>query len=102
MRWLLFLSRLAFICGFAFLLSIAALFSKWLANQELIATIVIIGYIIGIIVLPVALLSYLVLWIAGKRPIQYVPRWITIANILFLIALLTYIFYANDPYYYKR
>jgi hypothetical protein len=102
MRWLLFLSRLAFICGFAFVLSLLSLFFKEIENQELLQTLITIGYVIGLIVLPLSLLSYFVLWMIGKKPGTIVPAWILIANILFLAILFTYIFYLNDPYYYKR
>jgi hypothetical protein len=102
MRWLLFLSRLAFICGFAFLLSLLSLFFKEIENQELLQTLITIGYVIGLIVMPLSLLCYFVLWVAGKKPGTIVPKWILIANILFLAILFTYIFYLNDPYYFKR
>ena len=102
MRWLLFLSRLAFICGFAFVLSFVSLFFKQIENQELLQTLITIGFVIGAVVLPVSLLAYLVLMLAGKKPGTVVPKWIVIANILFLLLLFTYIFYLNDPYYYKR
>jgi len=101
MRWLLFLSRLAFICGFAFVLSLVALFFKEVQNQELLSTIIIIGYVIGILVVPISLICYMVLVIAGKKPGTVVPKWLLIANLLFFFILLTYIFYLNDPYYYK-
>ena len=99
MRWLLFLSRLAFICGFAFLLSFLGLFFKWIENQELLSTLIIIGYVIGMIVLPLSLIAYVALMVAGKKPGAVVPSWLLIANVLFLIVLLTYIFFINDPYY---
>jgi hypothetical protein len=102
MRWLLFLSRLAFICGFAFLLSLLSLFFKEIENQELLQTLITIGFVIGAVAMPASLISYLILSLAGKRPGTVVPRWIVVANILFLLVLLTYIFYLNDPYYYKR
>ena len=99
MRWLLFLSRLAFICGFAFLLSFLGLFFKWIENQQLLSTLIIIGFVIGMIVLPLSLIAYVALLVAGKSPGAFVPRWLLIANVLFLIVLLTYIFFINDPYY---
>jgi hypothetical protein len=102
MRWLLFLSRLAFICGFAFVLSLIALFFKEIQNQELLSTVIIIGYVIGIVVVPISLLAYLLLWMARKKPGTVVPAWLLVINILFLLVLLTYIFYLNDPYYFKR
>jgi cytochrome c biogenesis protein CcdA len=101
MRWLLFLSRLAFVCGFAFLLSFLGLFFKWIENTELLSTLIIIGYVIGMIILPVSLICYLFLWLAKKKPGVVIPKWLVIANIVFLIVLLTYIFFINDPYYNK-
>ena len=101
MRWLLFLSRLAFICGFAFLLSFLGLFFKFIENQELLGILIIIGHVIGMIILPVSLICYLVLWVAKKNPGLVVPKWLVIVNILFLLVLLTYIFFINDPYYNK-
>jgi len=95
MRWLLFLSRLAFICGFAFLLSFLGLFLKWIENQELLSTVIIIGHVIGMIVVPISLICYLLLWLAKKKPGYIVPRWLVIANVLFLILLFTYIFLLN-------
>ena len=55
MRWLLFLSKLAFICGFCFLLSLALqLWNK--SNIEAISsTVIIIGFVIGLIVVPLTL-----------------------------------------------
>ena len=101
MRWLLFLSRLAFICGFAFLISFLGLFFKWIENQELLGTLIIIGHVLGMIILPVSLTAFLVLWLLRKKPGLIVPKWLVIGNILFLILLLTYIFFINDPYYNK-
>ncbi len=101
MRWLLFLSRLAFICGFAFMIALLSLFFKQIQNQELLSTLIIIGFVIGAITVPLSLLSYFVLFLAGKKPGVLVPKWLVIANILFLITLLIYIFYLNDPHYYK-
>jgi uncharacterized membrane-anchored protein len=102
MRWLLFLSRVAFICGFSFLLAFATLFFKQVDDNEWLKTLIIIGFVIGAVVLPLSLFCYLMLSLIGKKPGTVVPKWIVIANILFLFVLLSYIFYLNDPYYFKR
>ena len=95
MRWLLFLSRLAFICGFAFLLSFLGLFFKWIENQELFYTVVVIGHVIGMVVVPVSLICYFVLRISGKKPNLIVPNWLILSNLLFLLLLFIYIFILN-------
>jgi hypothetical protein len=101
MRWLLFLSRLAFICGIFFLLAFSLLLQEWLKEGDLKQTIITIGYLMGMIVLPLTNLCYLlVLIIKGKLRV-YVPLWLVIANVLFLSALIFFIFYLNDPYYHQ-
>jgi hypothetical protein len=37
-----------------------------------------------------------------KKLRAYVPAWLIISNILFLCALLYYIFYLDDPYYHQQ
>ncbi|MEI2738056.1 MAG: hypothetical protein V9F01_04675 [Chitinophagaceae bacterium] len=53
MRWLLFLSRLAFICGVFFLLSVSLLMQEWISDENLKSTIITIGYFMGMIIIPV-------------------------------------------------
>jgi hypothetical protein len=100
MRWLLFLSRLAFICGFSFLLSLSLQMKDWLKDVSLVSTIIIIGYFMGMIVVPVTNLCYLLVFIIKKKLKVYVPLWLVIANILFLFVLLYYIIYMNDQQHY--
>jgi len=102
MRWLLFLSRLAFICGIFFLLSLSLLMQDWIPDENLQSTIITIGYFMGMIVLPLVNLCYLfVLLIKGKLR-AYVPGWLVLFNVLFLLALIFFIFYLNDPYYHQK
>jgi hypothetical protein len=98
MRWLLFLSRLAFICGLFFLLTLSLLVKDWLRDESMVSTIITIGFFMGMIIVPITLLCYLVLWIAGKKPATIVPRWLIVANIFVLIILLSYIVYMNYLY----
>jgi glucan phosphoethanolaminetransferase (alkaline phosphatase superfamily) len=103
MRWLLFLSRLAFICGIFFLLSLSLQvrgIENWAKDETLISNIITIGVFMGLVIVPVANISYLVVWIARKK--SGVKRWLIIANILFLFVMLFYIFYLNDPYYHQK
>ena len=98
MRWLLFLSRLAFICGLFFLLTLLQLMTGWIKDGNLESTIITIGFFMGMIIVPITLLCYIILWIVGKKPAAIVPRWLIIGNIIVLFILLRYIFYINYIY----
>ena len=102
MRWLLFLSRLAFICGVFLLLTLSLMVSKWIDDESLASTIIIIGYFMSLLMMPVTVLCYLFVLISKRRLKKIVPLWLVIANILFLLLLLFYIFYLNDPYYHQK
>jgi hypothetical protein len=97
MRWLLFLSRLAFICGFCFLVSLVfqIIRTDMGTAQPIAGTIIIIGFVIGIIVVPLTLLFYLVALMFKKEWLARVPIWLIVCNVLFLIALLVYIIGVN-------
>lgn len=96
MRRLLFLSRISFICGFFFLLSISLRFKNWTHDEEITSTIIVIGYFMGLIVVPVTNLCYLVAWAMKKKLRDFVPGWLVIVNMLFLLALIYYIFFQHD------
>ncbi len=98
MRWLLFLSRLAFICGLFFLISLSLLVKDWIKDESLVSTIITIGFFMGMIIVPITLLCYILLWIFGKRPGAIVPKWLIVANVFVLLILLSYIFYINYLY----
>ena len=102
MRWLLFLSRLAFICGIFFLLSVTLLIRDWAKDDAITSTIITIGYIMGLVIVPVVNLSYLIVLFVKRRIKVYVPLWLVVANMLFLFILIFYIFYLNDPYYHQK
>ena len=102
MRWLLFLSRLAFICGIFFLLSVSLLMQEWIWDENLKSTIITIGYFMGMIIIPAVNLCYLLVFIVKRKLRQFVPLWLIIANLLFLLSLIFFIFYLNDPYYHQK
>lgn len=99
MRWLLFLSRLAFICGICFLLSLSLLIKTWAKDEDLVGTIITIGVFIGMIVVPFTLLCYLVAIFLKKNLTASVPLWLIVSNIIFLILLLIYIISINGQHY---
>ncbi len=102
MRWLLFLSRLAFICGLFFVVSFTLLYKNWVNDPMLESTIIIIGYFMGLIILPVTNFCCLVVFILKRKLRNYVPWWLILANFLFLLFLVYFIFYLNDPYYHQK
>jgi len=93
MRWLLFLSRLAFICGLCFLLSLSLRIRNWTHDETISSTIIIIGFVIGLLVVPVTLLCYLGFLIARKK--IPVPIWLIISNVIFLFILMLYLLFIN-------
>jgi hypothetical protein len=93
MRWLLFLSRLAFICNIFFLLAVSLQLSNWIHNQQLVSTVVIIGYVMGFILNPLVLLCYLIQMLLRKKFWRNIPPWLIIANIAFTIILILYIIF---------
>lgn len=97
MRWLLFLSRVAFICGFFFILSFTLRIRDWIGDDGTTSFVLILGHIMGVVIVPVVNLCYLVVLFVKRRLTPYVPLWLIIANILFLIILILYIFYPNGP-----
>ena len=102
MRWLLFLSRLAFICGLFFIISVTLLINNWVKDPNLESTIITIGYVMGMIIIPVTCICYLVVLATKRKLIAFVPLWLILANILFLLLLIYFIFYLNDPYYHQK
>lgn len=93
MRWLLFLSRLAFICNLFFLLSASLQVYDWAQNSEVNSTILIIGYFLALLLNPLTNLFYLVAAMLRKKLTDAVPLWLIISNIIFLVIQLLFIIY---------
>jgi hypothetical protein len=96
MRWLLFLSRLAFICNVFFLLAVSLQLGNWLHNQDITATIAVIGYFMAVLLNPLVNFCYLLCFILRKKFRTVVPSWLIASNLLFLIMQIFYILYLND------
>jgi hypothetical protein len=99
MRWLLFLSRLAFISGICILIWLIMAMIKKENNEMFSSTVIIVGYAMGGVLLPLTNSCYLVLSLMKKKLRPVVPGWLIAANVFFLMVLIYYIFYLNDPYY---
>ena len=99
MRWLLFLSRLAFISGICILVWLILAMMKTENNELFSSTVITIGYVMGAVCLPVVNICYLVVGFSRKRLRSFIPAWLIVCNVLFLFLLIFYIFYLNDPYY---
>ena len=95
-RWLLFLSRVAFICNICFLIAFSIQMTDWIKNPDITSMIALVGYLMGFLVNPFVNLCYLVLLILARRKLKIVPSWLLTANILFLVIQILYIFYLND------
>lgn len=95
MRWLLFLSRLAFVCNCFFLLAVSLQLSRWFQNQDAESLTIIIGYFMSVPLNFVTILCYVILFFTNRKGLQSVPRWLIIANGLFLLLQIFYIFHLN-------
>ena len=95
MRWLLFLSRLAFICNVFFLLAFSLQISNWVKDQDLTSYFVIIGYVMGFVLNPLTNLCYFFMGIIARKKLSIVPAWLITANILFLVIDAFYLLYLN-------
>lgn len=93
MRWLLFLSRLAFICGLFFLLTFSIEMKDWIGVQSINSTVFIIG-LLGAFIIPLVNLCYLVVLVIRKN-LSAVPLWLSLSNLLFLILQLIFVIYLN-------
>jgi len=96
MRWLLTLSRLAFICNLFFLIAFSLQLVNWIKNEQITSTVVLIGYVMGFILNPLANFSYLVLGILSRKSLKTVPSWLIVGNALFLVIDAFYILYINS------
>jgi len=95
MRWLLFLSKLAFICSLAFLVSFLFKVTNWLTNHDIKAYIIIIGWVLSAVFNPVVVFIYLILFWIKRKQLTIVPVWLVVINILFLFLQLIFLLLMN-------
>ena len=97
MRWLLFLSRLAFLCGLFFLLSFSLLVKDWTQDQAITSTIIITGHLLGVVFVPLVNICYVGVLFIKRELRPYVPAWLVVGNALLLFILLFYIYFQYGP-----
>jgi hypothetical protein len=96
MRWLLFLSRLAFICNVFFLLAVSLQFTRWLRNADLEATIIILGYVLVLVLNPFVNFCVAILYFTKREKLANIPKYLLLANLVFLLLQIIYVIYLND------
>lgn len=74
------------------------LMTGWIKDGNLESTIITIGFFIGMIIVPITLFCYLILWMVGKKPASIIPKWLIIGNIIVLLILVSYVIYVNYIY----
>ena len=99
MRWLLFLSRVAFIFGIFFLLELVRQIRDFTERDAITSSIITVAFMLGLVVVPIVNICYLVVLFVKRKLTEYVPLWLVLSNLFFLLLLIFYIFYLNDPYY---
>lgn len=101
MRWLLFLSRIAFICNLFFLLTVLLQWRNLIGDERVASTVIIIGYVFAVFLFnPMVNLSYGIALLRRSALFSSVPRWLVLTNFIFLILQLQYIFFLNDTIHY--
>ena len=88
MQKLLFFSRVAFICNICFLLTWLMRYLPPMQQGHIASTVVILG--IGLsVILNVIINFFIIVLLLQRKPVkEYVPLWLVVANVLFLIAQL--------------
>ena len=95
-KWLLVLSRVAFICNICFLIAFSVQMTDWIKNEDITSMVALIGYVMGFILNPILVVCYLLIFLISRKKIKTVPSWLLTANILFLVIQILYILYLND------
>jgi hypothetical protein len=85
MQKLSFFSRVAFVCNICFLLALALQFLRWNANNAFTSTIIILGHVVAIFVNITVNLVYLTIVVTRSRLPWTVPRWLVVANFVFVV-----------------
>ena len=96
MRWLLFLSRLAFICNVFFLLAVSLQFTRWLRNNDLEATVIILGYVMVVVLNPFVVFWTGIVYVTKQEKLVIIPNYLMLANLVFLLLQIIYVIYLND------
>ena len=95
MRWLLFLSKLAFICNLIFIPAFILQIRNFVTDQTVSSYIIIIGFVFAFLFNPLTNICYGVLFFVNKKKLNIVPGWIIVINVIFLILQLIFLLFLN-------
>jgi len=95
MRWLLFLSRVAFVCNLLFLISFSLTINRWLKQEDVAQTIIISGFVLSVLFNPLVNLSYFIVFFVKRKKLEIIPAWLMVMNLLFLILQLVFLLMLN-------
>ena len=85
MSKLLFLSRVGLLCNICFLLTFFIRYVPELKDGFFVSTIIVIGLVLSIVINVILNMFYLLITVAEKRVIHYVPTWLILINFLFFV-----------------
>ncbi len=85
MRWLYFMSRLAFVSNIAFILCLVLRYRTFMEEKDLVATLLILGWLMPLGLNAIVNTTHSILFVAGKRELSPVPQWLITTNALFFI-----------------
>lgn len=88
MQYSLFLMRVTFICNVCLLLTWLTKYGSFLPKGFISSTVIVLGIGLSLILNLLLHIVLLVLLLMRKPVWQYFPRWLILANFLFLIAQL--------------
>lgn len=91
-----FLSRLAFICNLFFVFAVVVQLTPGMKSNQVTATIGIIGYFLALLINPLVNVVALALFSFRRKFLVHVPRWLLIANFIFLLLQIVYLIFLND------
>ena len=95
MRWLLFLSRLAFICNIFFLLSFSLKIHDWIRVEAVTSTTIILGFVLSILFNPITVFCYLFVFVLKRKHLDSIPAWLMVANIFILFLQVIFLLLLN-------
>lgn len=95
MGWLLFLSRVAFVCNLFFLLSFSLQVYDWIGEEGMTSTVMISGYLLSFLFNPAVIISYLFYLVKDHALLKAIPLWLIVLNVIFLFLQIVFILLLN-------
>jgi uncharacterized membrane protein YhaH (DUF805 family) len=93
MKWLSFLSKLAFICNICFLVCFLLRYSNLELEDEVNSLLIIIGWLMAIVVSIFYFLITIFAMVRKRYHRAEIPAWLLITNLVFMVVELIYFTY---------